>query len=486
MFVFALRIVFGLLAIEQLRRRSLVALSPRLIARFEALQARLGIDRVIRYCQCEGVSVPAVIGVFRPIVLLPLRALTGLSAEQLDAVIAHELGHILRFDVAVNFLQVIAETLLFFHPAVWWLNQRIRADREDCCDDVAVAACGSRVTYARALAAMEGWRETPSFAMAATGGTVAARVARLLGMNRGERGERATRAIAAMLVLTTALATGRGIAGCCAARGRAIERSGCDESPRARSRRPCAMRSRLFLRCPRSKRCRPLLPCLRSKRCRPFPPVPELARCCHLFLQCPKCRLRNLRLCRLHLLCPQFARPNRRSKREPLREPRLRRNRKLRPNAKAESSPKEPKVAKEPKAPKEPKASRAPRIDREERVETHVDVQVEMRDEVNVEVSVSEETEARDEDARETQEEASGNHRQSSNQNRNQNHNQNHNFDARKAGVRDADIAHEARANCPAPPRPTSPRCRRWRFQRSTCVRCARAISGRALAKSSR
>ena len=208
-FVFALRIVFGLIAIGRLRRRSLVALPPSLIARFEALQARLGIDRVIRYCQCDGVSVPAVIGVFRPIVLLPLRALTGLSAEQIEAVVAHELGHIQRFDVAVNFLQVVAETLLFFHPAVWWLNKRIRAHREDCCDDVAVAACGNRVTYARALAAVEAWREAPHFAMAATGGTVAARVARLLGVSRGERGERATRAIAAMLVLATALALSR-------------------------------------------------------------------------------------------------------------------------------------------------------------------------------------------------------------------------------------------------------------------------------------
>ena len=90
--------------------------------------------------------------------LLPVRALTGLSEAQLEAVIAHELGHIKRFDVAVNFFQVIAETLFFFHPAVWWLNKRIRADREDCCDDIAVAASGAKVGYARALATMADWR----------------------------------------------------------------------------------------------------------------------------------------------------------------------------------------------------------------------------------------------------------------------------------------------------------------------------------------
>ena len=207
-FVFALRIAFGLLVLEHLRRRNLVSLSPALVARFEALQQRLGIRRAIRYCECHLLRVPAVIGFFRPIVLLPMRALTGLSPEQLEAVIAHELGHIKRFDVAVNFLQVIAETLFFFHPAVWWLNKRVRADREDCCDDVAIAVCGGTVGYARALATMESWRDAPSFAMAATGSPVAARVARLLGVRSHQAGARTAGVVTASLVLATALLAG--------------------------------------------------------------------------------------------------------------------------------------------------------------------------------------------------------------------------------------------------------------------------------------
>jgi beta-lactamase regulating signal transducer with metallopeptidase domain len=206
-FLLALRIVFGLVWLEHLRRRSLVALAPALVARFEALQARVGISRAIRYCECRLVGVPAVIGFVRPIVLLPVRALTGLSPEQLDAVIAHELGHIKRFDVVVNFFQVIAETLFFFHPAVWWLNKRIRADREDCCDDIAIAACGGNVGFARALAEMEGWRNVPEFAMAAAGGPVAARVARLLGIQRAPEA-RAAGVVVASAVMFLALATG--------------------------------------------------------------------------------------------------------------------------------------------------------------------------------------------------------------------------------------------------------------------------------------
>jgi beta-lactamase regulating signal transducer with metallopeptidase domain/DNA-directed RNA polymerase subunit F len=207
-FVFALRIAFGLLVIEQLRRRNLIALPDALVERFRSLQRRLGIHRAIRYAECRSLSVPAVIGLFRPIVLLPMRALTGLTPEQLEAVIAHELGHIKRLDVAVNFFQVIAESLFFFHPAVWWLNKRIRADREDCCDDLAIEASGSTVGYARALATMETWRDVPDFAMAATGSPVAARVARLLGVRQDSSGARAAGVVTASLVLATALIAG--------------------------------------------------------------------------------------------------------------------------------------------------------------------------------------------------------------------------------------------------------------------------------------
>jgi beta-lactamase regulating signal transducer with metallopeptidase domain len=204
----ALRVACGLLLLEHLRRRSLLALPVELVERCQALQRRLGISRVVRYCECRLVTVPSVIGFVRPIVLLPMRALTGLSAEQLEAVIAHELGHIKRFDVAVNLFQVVVETLFFFHPAVWWLNKRIRADREECCDDIAIAACGRSVPYARALAVMEGWRGTPELSIAATGGDVASRVARLLGMSRRPSRVRSAGVLTAALVLAAALTAG--------------------------------------------------------------------------------------------------------------------------------------------------------------------------------------------------------------------------------------------------------------------------------------
>ena len=92
------------------------------------------------------------IGWVRPYILLPISAVTGLDEAQLEAVLAHELAHIRRYDYLVNLLQNAVETLLFYHPAVWWVSSRIREEREHCCDDLAVAVCGDVILYAGALA----------------------------------------------------------------------------------------------------------------------------------------------------------------------------------------------------------------------------------------------------------------------------------------------------------------------------------------------
>ena len=124
---------------------------------------------------------PTVVGWLRPAILLPIAALASLSPAQVEAILAHELAHIRRHDYAVNVLQTIAETLLFYHPSVWWLSRRIRAEREHCCDDIAVALCGDAVGYAQALAELETWRTvSATMAMAATGGTLLDRVRRIL------------------------------------------------------------------------------------------------------------------------------------------------------------------------------------------------------------------------------------------------------------------------------------------------------------------
>jgi hypothetical protein len=111
-----------------------------------------------------------------------MSTLSGLSPWQLDAILAHELAHVRRHDYLVNLLQAAVETLLFYHPAVWWLSNEVRRERESCCDDLAVELCGDRLAYARALAELEGLRlSPPRLALAADGGALMERVRRLVG-----------------------------------------------------------------------------------------------------------------------------------------------------------------------------------------------------------------------------------------------------------------------------------------------------------------
>ena len=88
-------------------------------------------------------NVPVVFGHFRPVILVPAGLLAGLPPEQIQAILLHELAHIRRCDYAVNFLQRLVEGLFFYHPATWWIARVIRAERENCCDDAAVAITGN-------------------------------------------------------------------------------------------------------------------------------------------------------------------------------------------------------------------------------------------------------------------------------------------------------------------------------------------------------
>lgn len=209
--IFSLRAAGGFFVVERMRRKHAQPVSERLLEKCLELQRSIGIARAIRYCECLRVESPAVIGWIRPVVLFPVAVLTGLSDEQLAALIVHELAHIRRLDYFVNLLQVAAETALFYHPAVWWLNKRIRAERENCCDDVVLAVCGNAVEYARALTLIEERRQAPAMVMAANRNPLLSRVMRLLGVNSPARGIRSAGVAASALCLVGALLAGNGL-----------------------------------------------------------------------------------------------------------------------------------------------------------------------------------------------------------------------------------------------------------------------------------
>ncbi len=141
------------------------------------LAVQLGAKRV-RFRSSARVASALVFGWLKPIVVLPAAALGRLTAAEIEALLAHELAHVLRGDFLVNLLQTAAECVLFYHPLVWWVSARMREERELCCDDVAVAVCRDEVLYSRALLRLEELRMEP--ALAATGGRLAQRIRRLL------------------------------------------------------------------------------------------------------------------------------------------------------------------------------------------------------------------------------------------------------------------------------------------------------------------
>jgi beta-lactamase regulating signal transducer with metallopeptidase domain len=180
--VLSLRLVSGWLWVQRMKSHGTSSVEDGWNHIAARLSRQLHIGRRVRLLKSSLVDVPTVIGWVKPVILIPASALSGLTPHQLEAILAHELAHIRRHDYLVNLLQAVVETLLFYHPAVWWLSRRIRAERENCCDDLAVSLCGDPFTYAQALADLEGLRGSGRrFVMAANGGSLMQRVRRLLG-----------------------------------------------------------------------------------------------------------------------------------------------------------------------------------------------------------------------------------------------------------------------------------------------------------------
>jgi beta-lactamase regulating signal transducer with metallopeptidase domain len=168
---------------QSLRHRGTRPLSAEWNTKLREIARRMRIARAVELLESNATPVPAVVGWLRPVVLVPASALAGLSPQQLEAILAHELAHVRRHDYLVNLVQTVVETLLFYHPAVWWVSSQMRRERESCCDDLAVAVCGDRLGYARALADLEGLRlASPRLALAADGGSLLERIRRLVGV----------------------------------------------------------------------------------------------------------------------------------------------------------------------------------------------------------------------------------------------------------------------------------------------------------------
>ena len=197
----SIRLLGGWIVARRLATRALRPVSPEVNAMARRIAGRIALDRFVRLFESAAVAVPVTVGWIKPVVLLPASALSGLSLSQIEALLAHELAHVRRHDYLVNLLQSAVETLLYYHPAVWWASRVVRAEREHCCDDVAVGVC-DRLIYVSALSELAAMA-TPRVAMAATSGPLLSRVRRLLGQP-GDDGTTESSWVPAALVLLLA------------------------------------------------------------------------------------------------------------------------------------------------------------------------------------------------------------------------------------------------------------------------------------------
>lgn len=211
--ILSLRLFGGWVQLQFLKRRAVAPVADRLQQAAVRLSKQLRLHRTARLLESAVVQVPMVIGWLRPVILLPVSAVTRLPVDQLEALLAHELAHIGRYDYLVNMIQTVIETLLFYHPAVWWVSRRIRAEREHCCDDLAVSVCGDSLLYARALTELEQVRGVePELAVAADTGDLLARVRRITGLPVN-RTRRPRPGLAGVVVMLAVVATITGVFG---------------------------------------------------------------------------------------------------------------------------------------------------------------------------------------------------------------------------------------------------------------------------------
>ncbi len=176
----ALRMVLGLAWVRRRTRAGQYRLDPAWQARLDRMARGMGIARRVTLGLVDDLASPVTAGWWRPVVLVPASLVSGMPPLLLEALLAHELAHVRRCDYVVNLIQSAIEILLFYHPAVWWLSNRIREEREQIADDVAASTLGEPRRLALALSELDLFQFTPQLAPAAHGGNLMSRIKRLV------------------------------------------------------------------------------------------------------------------------------------------------------------------------------------------------------------------------------------------------------------------------------------------------------------------
>jgi len=206
--VSCVRVLVAFAATGRLQTAGTVSAPDDLQSLASRLASTLKVTTPFRVVASANVTAPGVIGWRNPSILLPCASLQTLSPEQAETILAHELAHIQRHDYLVNLLQVVVETILYYHPATWWASRQVRREREQCCDDRVLSVGASAVAYAKALVKLEEQRSPKQsiFSLTVSGGSLSMRIKRLFDPRMSARCTRRTGISLASLGAITALA----------------------------------------------------------------------------------------------------------------------------------------------------------------------------------------------------------------------------------------------------------------------------------------
>ena len=201
-----IRLTGNILYVRKLKTYQLHPIDNEWIAKIESIAAKLQIKKKINAFFSPLVVSPVTLGFIKPILLFPFKAFTGLSTQEIEAIIAHELAHIKRHDYIFNIFQSLIEILFFYHPAVWIISAKIRNERENSCDNIAIALTGDKITFAKALLAMstrQFQQQNLSMAFAKSNQNIIQRIKRL--QNRSTMKTNLTEGLIAVLIIAIGL-----------------------------------------------------------------------------------------------------------------------------------------------------------------------------------------------------------------------------------------------------------------------------------------
>lgn len=182
MIIFMFRLIGGFIYLKRIRSSNLIPFENEWLEKLYELIDRLKINRKIRAYFSPYIRTPLTLGAIKPVLLFPVSVFTGFSSKEIEAILAHELAHVLRNDYFFNIIQSIIEIIFFYNPAIWIVSSHIRNERENSCDNIAVGLTGDKIAFAKALAGIQLYQveqERLAMAFSSSRGGVLNRIKRL-------------------------------------------------------------------------------------------------------------------------------------------------------------------------------------------------------------------------------------------------------------------------------------------------------------------